>query len=398
MKTVLFFTDLLVGTHIPELNGVYERARRYGWHVVEIEYSHLIRPLGDYIKTWKPAGCIVDCSPLTSVLDRTAFRGLPVVYLHPDHETLKRPCTCVKNDPVPLAQLAARELSALDCAAYGYVGWSEPTSWSEDRRTAFINEMKTRGVAAKSFTEHWSSRDRLHCEKKLAAWLKSMPKPCGIFAANDDTASLVTEVCHFVGLNCPKDVAVIGVDNLEIICENAVTSLSSIEVDFTEAGRLAADLLARLLSDPKRKPERATFASARVVRRHSTRPQKACDAHVARALERIRREACFGLKAIDVINDFGASRRTAEQRFRAATGKTILEEINDHRLERAFQLLRRQDYPISLIAEQCGWKRDVFLKRIFKKRTGMTMREWRRKALAPTLGPKPGDPVSPARD
>jgi AraC-like DNA-binding protein len=97
---------------------------------------------------------------------------------------------------------------------------------------------------------------------------------------------------------------------------------------------------------------------------------------VERALEKIRREACFGLTAADVIAEMKLPRRGAERRFRQATGSSILEEINRHRLERAFSLLRKPGYPIALIAQQCGWSNDVFLKRLFKRTTGMTMMQY----------------------
>ena len=88
MKTVTFITDLHVGAHVAALEGVYERARTHGWHVVEIEYEHSNRPLSDYIRTWKPAGCIFSCSALTKPLSPEVFRKLPTVYIDPDAETL----------------------------------------------------------------------------------------------------------------------------------------------------------------------------------------------------------------------------------------------------------------------------------------------------------------------
>ena len=60
----------------------------------------------------------------------------------------------------------------------------------------------------------------------------------------------------------------------------------------------------------------------------------------------------------------------------AATGKTILEEIQDVRFEKVCELLVT-DVPIGHIASQCGMRSDSFLKRFFKARTGMTLREWR---------------------
>lgn len=378
MQTIAFITDLHVGAHIAAVEGVYERARNYGWHVVEIEYEHSNRPIADYIRTWNPAGCILSCSALTKPLAPEVFRRLPTVYLDPDEETLRGRHHCVINDPQPIARQAYRELSSLGCASYAYVGWNEPTPWSEGRREAFEHLVRADGKPFSAFTESWTAKDRLHFHKRLAAWLKKLPKPCGVFAANDDTASQVADACHFCGLEVPQQVALIGVDNLEIICENAMTSLSSIEIDFLQAGRLCADFLAELLANPKLPAENRPFGPGQIVRRQSTRNLTRADPRVTRVLERIRREACLGLTAADVIADIGLCRRAAEQRFRQTTGVSILEEINRIRLEHVYTLLKKPDYPISLIAQQCGWQSDVFLKKLFKRTTGMTMRDWRK--------------------
>ena len=381
MKTITFITDLHVGSHVAALEGVYERARAYGWHVVEIEYERTNRPLSDYIRTWNPAGCILSCSSLTEPFAPEVFRKLPTVYLDPDEKTLSRKCNCVVCDPEPLAKLAVRELENLGCASYGYVGWNEPTAWSEGRRLAFEKLVSGAGGKARSFTQKWTAKDRIGFHRRLVKWLRALPSPCGIFAANDDTACQVAEACSFAGLKSPEDIAIVGVDNFDIICENAATSLTSIEIDFRQAGRVCADLLAQALENPGRKPETRTFGPSRIVRRQSTRWLKTCDSRIARALERIRREACLGLKAADIVADIGAARRTAEMRFRAETGRSILEEINATRLEHAFELLKKPNYPISLVAGECGWQTDAYLKRLFKRTTGLTMREWRKRCM-----------------
>ena len=379
MKTVAFITDLHVGAHIAVVEGIYERARTYGWHVVEIEYKHSRRPIADYIRIWKPAGCVLVCSALTEPFEPDVFQKLPTIYLDPDEKTVRGGHHCVINDPTPSAQLAYRELSSLACAAYAYVGWNEPTPWSKGRHRAFEECVRADGKPFSAFTESWTAADRLNFHTRLAKWLKLLPKPCGLFAANDDTASQVADACHFCGLKIPQDVAIIGVDNLEIICENATTSLSSIAIDFYAAGLLCADYLAELLTNPRLRPGIRAFGPGQIVRRQSTRSIARVDGRITRVLERIRREACLGLKAADVIAEIGSGRRSAEQRFRRATGCSILDEINRVRMEHVFALLRKPDYPISLIAQQCGWQSDVFLKKLFKRTTGLTMRDWRKR-------------------
>ena len=174
----------------------------------------------------------------------------------------------------------------------------------------------------------------------------------------------------------------LGVGEIRRQC--AAPPLTLIEQVFPEAGRLAADLLAELIENPKLPPKHLKFGPVRLVRRQSTRSFKFYDPRITKAVERIRRDAATGLTAADVLAEFPYSRRITEKRFRAATGKTILEEIQDVRFEKICELLMT-DIPIGHIAGRCGMQSDSFLKRFFKARTGLTLREWRNRQMQPAL-------------
>ena len=138
MKTILFLTEVLAGTHVAKLEGVYELARQYGWHVVDAEFENSRHSIADYIHTWRPDGCIVVGSALTAPLSPRSLSGLPTVYLDPDENTRRAGKAYVASDPRPLAELAARELMAHECASYAYVGLSERTArYSTTRSLTF---------------------------------------------------------------------------------------------------------------------------------------------------------------------------------------------------------------------------------------------------------------------
>ena len=181
MKTILFLTEVLAGTHVDKLEGVYELARRYGWHVVVAEFENTQHSIADYISTWHPDGCIVVGSALTAPLSPRSFSELPTVYLDPDEKTRRAGKAYVASDPRPLAELAARELMALDCAAYAFVGWHARPAWSEDRRRAFAAIIRGAKLPFAAFAGHFSPKDRISFERHLRAWLMRLPKPCGIF-------------------------------------------------------------------------------------------------------------------------------------------------------------------------------------------------------------------------
>ena len=169
-------------------------------------------------------------------------------------------------------------------------------------------------------------------------------------------------------------------DNDALLCENTFPTLTSIELDFKEAGRLAADLLHDVIAGERRGGNaRLSFGPLSLARRQSTRLVNSLDRRIVRAVERIRRDACMGIKASDIIAETGLSRRLVEKRFFEATGRTILGEIREVRFEKAFEILRDKTIPVGRIPELCGWESDSYFKRAFKSRTGMTPREWRKK-------------------
>ena len=66
------------------------------------------------------------------------------------------------------------------------------------------------------------------------------------------------------------------------------------------------------------------------------------------------------------------------RRYAGAVGHSVQDEIEHVRMERVFTLLRDTKTPISAVAALCGWRSDIALRWLFRRRTGMSMRQWRR--------------------
>lgn len=382
MTKILFFTDLHSNAHARIFAGVCERARAFGWRVIEIEYARTDRPAEDFIAHWQPLGVIVECSYLGESLNTKAYSAVPAVYIDPAHVPPHAPIWSLTLDSAVVAQLAFDELTRLRPAAYAYVGWSgweglHDAVWSKDRGEAFRRLAAEEGKRLHLFPGKWSRTDILDAQRQMADWLKRLPKPCGIFAANDMTAEIVLDAAEFAGLSVPTDISVIGVDNDLLRAENTTPSLTSIEPDSAAAGRLAAELLAERLAGSTDQLRQVSYEPARIVRRGSTQALGNADALIRDMVERIRREACFGLSPADLLKGATASRRLIEQKFRSATGRSLGEEIAEVRFARVFELLVDPHCPIGDIAAESGWKSDSYLKRAFKRRTGQTLRAWR---------------------
>ena len=98
---------------------------------------------------------------------------------------------------------------------------------------------------------------------------------------------------------------------------------------------------------------------------------------VNKALELIRLKACEGLTPADAATLFGASRRSAELRFKAATGQTIGDAILAIRLKAACEYLANGTSSVAAIANFCGWKSDLAFRKAFKSRFGISPRQWK---------------------
>jgi len=78
-----------------------------------------------------------------------------------------------------------------------------------------------------------------------------------------------------------------------------------------------------------------------------------------------------------VVRQGALSRRALELRFRAAMGRSIHEEIQRTRLERARRLLRETDLPISTLAVSCGFAGPGYLTRVFVQKFGQAPSAYR---------------------
>ena len=385
---VLLFRGSLCEMSCREFEGVTKFAHEAGWSLQTIEFSTAAGTryregtdrsvdVKSLMRFWRPSGCIVECSGRASPLPARLFGRVPVVFLDSHPSVSGRGAVCVSSDASAIAAIAARELLSSGLSDYAYVPWPEETVWSRERGDEFARIVRMNGKRLHIFSGSAKVSQMIEHQRELARWCASLPKPCGVFAANDTLAERVVAACAMEGVSVPNDVAVVGVDDLEAICENSAVTLSSVRTDNVKAGYLAAELLARWMDGRDGKPPSGTFGAIGLVRRESSRRLAGADVRTLRALEFIRRHACEGIAPPAVAEAMGCSRRLADTRFRASTGHTILDEIHAVRLARVKELLLKPGQEIAAIPALCGYSSVEDLCRVFKSRTGLTMRQFR---------------------
>lgn len=377
MDTVLY-VDCESGSRVEamKLAGIGRFAEARGWNVIALKESRS-RPswLKRTLSRERPIGCIVECSAGHADLPPRVFGRTPVVYLDGRRSLYGGRINAVVHDGASTAKAAFRELLSSHPEAFALVGWNKRVFWSDIREAAFEQLVSAIGRPFFRFRpRHETQIERL---KRLSAWMVRLPRKCAIFAVNDQTAREVLDAGFRVRLGAPLDFTLLGVDNDERLCEEGRTTISSVQVDFEQAGYRAAEALNRVISDFQGEPVTELFGPLLAVRRESTRGFGRREPRITTAVELIRACACDGLRARDVVDALGGSRRLSELRFRETVGHSILDEIISVRLERVFQMLRDPTVPISHIADRSGFPSGRALRKIFLQRVGLSLSEWR---------------------
>lgn len=358
-----------------KLSGIYDYAHGHGWliHCVERETSSA--HVDTLIRELHPAGVITDGFGAPAVLSAKVRRSLPVVTLDAPNGQTAKDGRSVNHDDAACARLSAETLSALKFAHFAAVGTSPKVYWSLRRERAFAKAIRERGG---HFIDCAPVRTNESGEAALRRFLASLPRPCGVFAVNDERAKAVIDTCLSIGIAVPDEIAVVGVDNNELICENSTPSITSILPDFRLAGRLAAQKLDALINGHSAKRVPSTYGPQTVIQRASTRPSLVGDAKIAKIREFIRTHAAVGIRVADVVAFAAIPKSTLELHFRRETGHSIVREIQSVRLEKVQELLRSTNTPIALVAQRCGFGNDNYLKNVFKRKFGMTLTQFRR--------------------
>jgi LacI family transcriptional regulator len=363
------------------LAGIRDFMRGSDFNLQVLESNGRPFPILDMISFWSPAGCIIEgngSGVTKQSIPSHAFGDIPVVYLGCEPLIMPEDAARVVHDAKATSDVVAHEFISLGFSNFAFVG-VRGKAWSARRRDAFTAAIETDGGYVESMDFNFSATSGYAREaNRLRSWLSGLPKPCGLMAANDSAAEIVLSICRMADISIPGELAIIGVDDVESICENTIPTLTSVRQDFRQGGRLAARILMRKLSGEDTTLHQAVFPVSWLVRRGSTRVLKQKDSEVSQALERIWSPGGMTLSAREVLSSFSCSRRNAEKRFHRIAGRTVLEELSEARLYHAKKLLSETSLQVSEVASLCGYKVTAHFRRMFRDRTGVNPLAWRK--------------------
>jgi len=323
---------------------------------------------------WEVDGAII-FALWTPPVEEVLRQGLPMVNLTAVEP--RYPVHTVDIDHESVGQMAGNYYLERGMTDVGFVGWPG-AAHSLRRLHGFVDAIGKRATVH-TFTEHWDNQRPVWPEPELVAWLRELPKPIGIFAANDERAAQVIEACRSARLAIPEQVAVLGVDDDDIVTKRLSIELSSIQLPAARVGYEAAAVLDRLI-DGGDFPPVPRFLPLGVVTRQSTEMSSVKDPEVAQAIFFIRAHFADEINVPDIAVAAAISKRSLEQRFRRAIGLSPLQFLIRTRTEQAKRLLVNTDLKMPAIAKRSGFSDASHLGVVFLRQTGNTPSAYRNQA------------------
>jgi LacI family transcriptional regulator len=263
---------------------------------------------------------------------------------------------------------------------FAFYGFSDIV-WSRERAEGFEKKINESGHEVHYFEHRKARSEELWYYKpsSLNQWLKSLPKPVALMACDDNQGQHITEACRHSGIRIPEEVAVLGVDNDELLCDLSDPPLSSIALDVEKGGYDSAALLDRLIREGMDRFEDIVVKPTQVITRQSTDIYATEDDYIASSLKYIHRNIDKNLQVEDVVKQVPLSRRSLEKRFQHVTGYPIYKYIYNLRIEKFTQKLLETDLTVFEIALDLGLNDSKNIARQFRQVKGCNPIEYRKR-------------------
>jgi len=356
------------------LHGIVSYIREHRpWSLYLSEHNRGDKP-PTWLRHWNGHGVI---ARIENGAIAEALRDVPLPIVDVSAARLLPSLPWFETDDGAIAQLAAEHLMERGFKQFGYAGDGR-FNWSNWRGEHFQNSIHRAGrkcfvyQPAKGF-----ARDDEEQIDDLANWIKELPKPIGVMACYDFRAQQVLDACRRIGVAVPDDVAVVGVDNDDLLCELSDPPLSSVIPNSHRTGYEAAKLLDEMMRGKTARGETHLIPPLGIATRQSTDVLAIEDRNVARAVRFIRQHACDGINVKDVLKEVPHSRTLLESHFKKLLGRTPHEEILRVKLNRVKQLLTDTALSLEQIAERAGFPHVEYLSVAFHREVGMPPSKFR---------------------
>lgn len=350
--------------------------RRQDFRIVSIH-----RPLNELIALLaelQPRGLITEWLP--EVTERLLDLGIPTViadtdYTYPGVVSLDVDDWAVGTE----AALAFQQAGFRSFACLG-----NGTPYSDQRIEGFCRKIG-RNVSVHNEDSFRATRYSEHfvdATDAMREWLDSLPKPVGVFAVHDPLGRFLCGVCQQLNIKVPEQVAVIGANNDELVCGLSYPMLSSVAIPWNAIGELVGESMQSLLAGEHPRAEARLVPPSGVVLRHSANHLVVEDRQLRRTMTYLSARLQDPISIGGMCQELRLARRSLERKFKEFYRCSPWQMLCRMRVARAKQLLSETNYPVSMIAELCGFNDPERMAVVFRREIGMSPTKWRQSAGA----------------
>jgi LacI family transcriptional regulator len=363
---------LALGWYYPEMHrGVARFARNHNWHITA-DLEEVVP------RNWSGDGIITLLAARRNTWQLIEHLNVPIVDLAESQSHI--PLPRVLPDNAAIGRMAAEYFLNRGYEHFAFIHrWGLGTS--QRRGEYFEKTALEAGYPCEVLSWQDARGSKPDTREQRHHWmvkcLRSLPKPLAVFSSRDAEAVEVMEACFSAKILIPEQVAILGVDNSEVLCECLRVPLSSIDDSLEIIGYEGAALLDRILSGEKPPKVPIYIPPAGIVERRSTDSLAVNHPGVAAALNFIYQNSHRPIAMRDVYRSVAMSRSGLEKAFREHFARAPMEELRRVRLERAKKLLLETDDKIFNIACATGLQTSNNLCRIFREHLGITPNQFR---------------------
>lgn len=377
---VIFISDFTESFAFKLLKGLVSYSRTHGdWEICRMppEYKKNIGIAGvvDWAKRWKADAVI---GQFDASEDIGLFRKNGIVVVAQDYQQRFKGIPNITADYIGTGRMAAEYFLERGFKNFAFFGFKD-VCWSDERYEGFRNTIEKAGFGD-SFSEY-RGQD-IHAlwyyeRENVSRWIQQLPKPVAVMACDDNQGTNLIGACNSIGVKSPAEVAIIGVDDDEMVCELNIPSLSSIRVDIEKGGFETAALIDRLVNNGGEEVCDVVLKPEKVVGRISSASYGTSDAEIQKAIQFIHTNLQKKIAVKDILENVPLSRRLLERRFKAVTGKAVYQYISEQKIQLFANMLADTNEPVINLAINLGESDSKGISRRFKVVYGCSPNEWR---------------------
>ena len=380
MAKILLLTDFSSGYSRNLLKGIVRYSKEVGnWSFqrMPLYYRMLYGENGvvEWAKKWQADAIIAQLSDVNIEL----LNDLNIPIIVQNYRDRNKAVSNLTGDYFNTGVMAAKfflNRGYRNFAFYGFKG----AIWSRERADGYSHEIEKQGYKLAVLEndnkdkEEWSYNHTV-----LGNWLQSLPKPVALFACDDHFALQISETCNVYNINVPDDIAILAVDNDDLLCNISDPPLSSIVLDVENGGYNAGKLLHQLITKEITEPFNIVVNPLIIERRKSTEKYAVSDKNIRTILNYIEKNYANHLSVEELVKQVPLSRRVLEKKFKEETGESLYQYIQNYRIDQFTRLLITTDYSLFEAALQSGFENYKNVSRVFRKYKLLSPAEYRKR-------------------